>query len=110
MQHTKQPRKAMDVATQLSLGHHGWKQTGEIDSLRVFEHRWPHLKDRAEGRNHGVQGRRPIWSQVWQAWQLTKQPFTIDDGIHGGKAEGKCPIAFAPLRHTMTVLEEPRNT
>ena len=54
---TKQSRQAVDVATQLSMERHGWKQTGEPNPLRVFEHRWPHMRDRAEGRNHGVQGR-----------------------------------------------------
>ncbi len=54
---TKQSRQAVGVATQLSLERHGWKQTGEPSPLRVFEHRWPHMRDRAEGRNHGVQGR-----------------------------------------------------
>jgi hypothetical protein len=54
---TKQSRQAVDVATQLSMERHGWKQTGEPSPLRVFEHRWPHMRDRSEGRNHGVQGR-----------------------------------------------------
>ena len=54
---TKQSRQAVDVATQLSMERHGWKQTGEPSPLRVFEHRWPHMRDRAEGRNHGDQGR-----------------------------------------------------
>ena len=49
---TKRLRQAMDVATRLSMKHHGWKQTGEKNSLWTFEHRWPHLRDRAEGRNH----------------------------------------------------------
>jgi len=54
---TKQSRQAVDVATQLSMERHGWKQTGEPSSLWAFEHRRPHMRDRAEGRNHGVQGR-----------------------------------------------------
>ena len=54
---TKQSRQAGDVATQLSMERHGWKQTGETSSLWAFEHRRPHMRDRAEGRNHGVQGR-----------------------------------------------------
>jgi len=54
---TKQSRQAVDVATQLSMQRHGWKQTGEKSPYRAFEHRWPHMRDRAEGRNHGVQGR-----------------------------------------------------
>ena len=54
---TKQSRQAVDVATQLSMERHGWKQTGEPSPLWVFEHRRPHMRDRAEGRNHGVQGR-----------------------------------------------------
>ena len=54
---TKGSRQAVDVATQLSMERHGWKQTGEPSSLWAFEHRRPHLRDRAEGRNHGVQGR-----------------------------------------------------
>jgi len=54
---TKQSRQAVDVATQLSMEGHGWKQTGEPSSLWAFEHRRPQMRDRAEGRNHGVQGR-----------------------------------------------------
>src|SRR5271165_6091342 len=41
---TKQSRQAVDVATQLSLERHGWKQTGEKSSQWVFEHRRPHLR------------------------------------------------------------------
>jgi hypothetical protein len=54
---TKGSRQAVDVATQLSMERHGWKQTGEPSSLWAFEHRRPHLRDHAEGRNHGVQGK-----------------------------------------------------
>jgi hypothetical protein len=54
---TKESRQAADVATQLSLQHHGWKQTGEPSPLWVFEHRRPQRRDRAEGRNRGVEGR-----------------------------------------------------
>ncbi len=54
---TKRSRQAVDVATQLSMERHGWKQTGEPSSLWAFEHRRPHLRDHAEGRNHGVQGK-----------------------------------------------------
>jgi hypothetical protein len=49
---TKQSRQAVDVATQLSMERHGWKQTGEPSPFRAFEHRWPHRRDHAEGRNH----------------------------------------------------------
>ena len=51
-QGTKGSRQAVDVATQLSMERHGWKQTGEPSPFRTFEHRWPHRRDRAEGRNH----------------------------------------------------------
>jgi len=54
---TKRSRQAVDVATQLSMQRHGWKQTGEKSPYRTFEHRWPHMRDRAEGRNHGVRGK-----------------------------------------------------
>jgi hypothetical protein len=54
---TKRSRQAVDVATRLSMERHGWKQTGEKSSLWAFEHRSPHRRDHAEGRNHGVQGR-----------------------------------------------------
>ena len=54
---TKGSRQAVDVATQLSMERHGWKQTGEPSSLWAFEHRRPHLRDRAERRNHGVRGK-----------------------------------------------------
>jgi hypothetical protein len=57
-QDTKQSRQAVDVATQLRLEGHGSKQTGEKSPFWAFEHRiWRHRRDRAEGRNHGVQGR-----------------------------------------------------
>jgi hypothetical protein len=56
-QATKQSRQVVNLATQLSLERHAWKQTGEKSSLWVFERRWPHRRDHAEGRNHGVQGR-----------------------------------------------------
>ena len=49
---TKRSRQAMSVAVHMSMDHHGWKKTGETSSLWKFEHRWPHLRDRAEGRNH----------------------------------------------------------
>jgi hypothetical protein len=49
---TKRSRLAVDVATQLSLGGHGWKETGKRSPLWVFERRCPHRRDRAEGRNH----------------------------------------------------------
>jgi hypothetical protein len=48
----KRLRRAAGVAYHMSLEHHGWKKTGKRSSLWVFEHRWPHLRDRAEGRNH----------------------------------------------------------
>ena len=51
-QSTKRLRQALGVATRMSMEHHGWKKTGKRSSLWVFEHRWPHLRDRAEGRNH----------------------------------------------------------
>ena len=49
---TKQSRQAMGIVTDLSMKHHGWKQTGKKSSLWAFEHRWAHRRDRAEGRNH----------------------------------------------------------
>jgi hypothetical protein len=49
---TKRSRRAADGATGLRLEHHGWKQTGTKNSLWAFEHRWPHRRDHAEGRNH----------------------------------------------------------
>ena len=49
---TKQSRQAVDLLAHLSLGHHGWKHTGKKSSLWAFEHRWPHRRDHAEGRNH----------------------------------------------------------
>ena len=49
---TKRSRQAVDGATRLSMEHHGWKQTGTKSPLWAFEHRWPHLRDHAEGRNH----------------------------------------------------------
>lgn len=52
---TKRSRQAMGVATGLRMEHHGWKQTGKKSSLWAFEHRWAHRRDRAEGRNHGIQ-------------------------------------------------------
>jgi len=51
---TKRSRQAADSATRLSMERHGWKQTGKTSSLWMFEHRWPHLRDRAEGRNHSL--------------------------------------------------------
>jgi hypothetical protein len=51
-QSTKRLRQAMGVVARLGMEHHGWKETGKSSSLWVFEHRWPHLRDRAEGRNH----------------------------------------------------------
>jgi hypothetical protein len=57
-QDTRQSRQALDVASQLRLQGHGSKQTGEKSPFWAFEHRiWRHRRDRAEGRNHGVQGR-----------------------------------------------------
>lgn len=49
---TKRSRQAVDGATRLSMERHGWKQSGTKSSLWAFEHRWPHLRDHAEGRNH----------------------------------------------------------
>jgi hypothetical protein len=49
---TKRSRQAADDAARLSMEHHGWKQTGKKNSLWAFEHRWPHRRDHAEGRNH----------------------------------------------------------
>ena len=51
-QGTKQLRQAVGVAVHVSIEHHGWKQTGTKSPLWAFEHRWPHLRDHAEGRNH----------------------------------------------------------
>jgi hypothetical protein len=56
-QSTKRSRQAMGVVTGLSMEGHGWKQTGTKSSLWAFERRCAHLRDRAEGRNHGVQDR-----------------------------------------------------
>ena len=56
-QSTKRSRQTMGVATGLSMERHGWKQTGTKSYLWAFERRCAHLRDRAEGRNHGVQGR-----------------------------------------------------
>jgi hypothetical protein len=49
---TKRLRQALGVATRSSMEHHGWKETGKRSSLWVFERRCPHVRDRAEGRNH----------------------------------------------------------
>ena len=49
---TKLSRQAVGVAAHLGMEHHGWKQTGTKNSLFAFEHRSPHLRDHAEGRNH----------------------------------------------------------
>jgi hypothetical protein len=54
-QSTKRLRQAMGVVARLGMEHHGWKETGKTSSLWVFEHRWPHLRDHAEGRNHRLQ-------------------------------------------------------
>jgi hypothetical protein len=54
---TKRSRQAMSVVTDLSMEGHGWKQTGTKSHLWAFERRCAHLRDRAEGRNHGVQDR-----------------------------------------------------
>ena len=54
---TKRSRQAVDIAARVSMEHHGFKQTGTKSFLWAFEHRWPHLRDHAEGRNHGVQGK-----------------------------------------------------
>lgn len=54
-QSTKRLRQALGVAARLSMEHHGWKETGKRSSLWVFERRCPHLRDRAEGRNHRLQ-------------------------------------------------------
>ena len=49
---TKLSRQAVGVAARLGMEHHGGKQTGTQSSPWAFEHRWPHLRDHAEGRNH----------------------------------------------------------
>jgi hypothetical protein len=49
---SKQSRQAVKVAAHLGMEHHGSKETSTKDSPWVFEHRWPHRRDRAEGRNH----------------------------------------------------------
>jgi hypothetical protein len=49
---TKRSRQAVGVVARMGMEHHGWKQTGNRSRLWAFEHRWPHLRDRAEGRNH----------------------------------------------------------
>jgi hypothetical protein len=51
---SKRSRKAVKVATHLSIEHHGSKETSTNGSPWVFEHRWPHRRDRAEGRNHRI--------------------------------------------------------
>jgi hypothetical protein len=58
-QSTKRLRQALGVVARMSMEHHGWKETGKRSSLWVFEHRWPHLRDRAEGRNHRLQSNWP---------------------------------------------------
>lgn len=55
-QDAKRSRQAEEVGTHLSMEHHGWKQSGAKSAAWSFEHRWPHLRDRAEGRNHRPQG------------------------------------------------------
>ena len=54
---SKRSRQAVKVATHLSMEHHGSKQASTNGSPWVFEHRWPHRRDHAEGRNHGVRGK-----------------------------------------------------
>ena len=49
---TKRSRQAMGVVTHLGMEHHGWKRTGTKSPIWAFEHRWPHMRDHAEGRNH----------------------------------------------------------
>ncbi len=49
---TKLSRQAVGVVARVSMENHGWKQTGKKASAWAFEHRWPHLRDHAEGRNH----------------------------------------------------------
>ena len=49
---TKRSRQAVDGANRLSMKRHGGKQTGTKTALWAFEHRWPHRRDHAEGRNH----------------------------------------------------------
>lgn len=51
-QSAKRLRQAADAALHMRMEHHGWKKTGKKGSLWAFEHRWPHLRDHAEGRNH----------------------------------------------------------
>ena len=55
LQNNKRLRQAAGVAVHMSLEHHGWKKTGKKNSLWAFEHRWPHLRDHAEGRNHRLE-------------------------------------------------------
>jgi hypothetical protein len=55
---TKQSRQAVDVLAHLSLQRHGWKHTGKKSSLWAFEHRWPHRRDHADGRNHRHPGNK----------------------------------------------------
>jgi hypothetical protein len=54
---TKLSRQATGVVARLGMKHRGWKQADTKGSFWAFEHRWPHLRDRAEGRNHGLQGK-----------------------------------------------------
>jgi hypothetical protein len=49
---TKLSRQAVGVAAHLGMEHHGGKQTGTRTSPWSFEHRSPHRRDHAEGRNH----------------------------------------------------------
>lgn len=53
---TKRLRQVAVGAARLGMVHRGWKQTGEQNSLRAFEHRWPRRRDQAEGRNYRLPG------------------------------------------------------
>jgi hypothetical protein len=54
---TKRSRQAMGVAVHMGMEHHGWKQNGTRSSPWAFEHRWPHRRDHAEGRNHRLESK-----------------------------------------------------
>ena len=51
-QDSKPLLRAMNLVAGLDVEHHGGRKTGRRGSPRMFEHRWPHRRDRAEGRNH----------------------------------------------------------
>jgi hypothetical protein len=53
----KQSGRALRVIARLRSQGHRTKPNSEDTSPWMLEHRWPHMRDRAAGRNHGVDGR-----------------------------------------------------